>query len=121
MRDRLKGMATTASRLTAAVGEYLGELRRVRDTGAATEERSYYPALRDMLDAVGGTSWPKVFCVMELGQQGAGHPDLGLEDRVGGRPHPNPLPEGEGICHTPSQRVFNKFGSLSKSGFPEHP
>ena len=71
-------MATNASKLTAAVGEYLAELRRVRDTGAATEERSYYPALRDLLDAVGNTLRPKVFSVIELGQQGAGHPDIGL-------------------------------------------
>ena len=71
-------MAGNASKLTAAVGEYLGELRRVRGTGAATEERSYYPALRDLLDAVGGTLRPRVFSVIELGQQGAGHPDLGL-------------------------------------------
>ena len=71
-------MAGNASRLTAAVGEYLGELRRVRGTGAATEERSYYPALRDLLDAVGAALRPKVFSVIELGQQGAGHPDLGL-------------------------------------------
>ena len=71
-------MATTASKLTAAVREYLAELRRVRGTGAATEERSYYPALSKLLDAVGGALRPKVFSVIELGQQGAGHPDLGL-------------------------------------------
>ena len=109
-------MAGNASRLTAAVGEYLGELRRVRDTGAATEERSCYPALRDLLDAVGGTSRPKVFSVIELGQQGAGHPDLGLEDRVRGRPHPNPPPEGEGICHTPSYRMCRATGADAKRG-----
>ncbi len=28
--------------------------------------------------------------------------------RVKGRPHPNPLPPGEGICHTPSKSVFAK-------------
>ena len=71
-------MAANASKLTVAVEEYLAELRRVRATGAATEERSYYPALRDLLNAVGGTLRPKVFSVIELGQQGAGHPDLGL-------------------------------------------
>ena len=71
-------MTTNASKLTAAVGEYLAELRRVRATGAATEERSYYPALSNLLNAVGGTLRPKVFSVIELGQQGAGHPDLGL-------------------------------------------
>ena len=71
-------MAGNASKLTAAVGEYLAELRRIRATGAATEERSYYPALSKLLDAVGGTLRPKVFSVIELGQQGAGHPDIGL-------------------------------------------
>ena len=71
-------MAANASKLTAAVGEYLAELRRVRGTGAATEERSYYPALSNLLNAVGGALRPKVFSVIELGQQGAGHPDIGL-------------------------------------------
>ena len=71
-------MATTTSKLTAAVGEYLAELRRIRATGAATEERSYYPPLSNLLNAVGGTLRPKVFSVIELGQQGAGHPDIGL-------------------------------------------
>ena len=71
-------MATTASKLTAAVEEYLAELRRIRATGAATEERSYYPALHNLLNAVGGALRPKVFSVIELGQQGAGHPDIGL-------------------------------------------
>ena len=71
-------MAGNASKLTAAVGEYLAELRRIRATGAATEERSYYPALNKLLDAVGSTLRPKVFSVIELGQQGAGHPDIGL-------------------------------------------
>ena len=78
MRDRLCGMATTTSKLTAAAEDYLAELRRVRATGAATEERSYYPALHNLLNAVGGTLRPKVFSVIELGQQGAGHPDIGL-------------------------------------------
>ena len=71
-------MAGNASKLTAAVGEYLAELRRIRATGAATEERSYYPALNKLLDAVGSTLRPKVFSVIELGQQGTGHPDIGL-------------------------------------------
>ena len=44
-----------------------------------------------------------------------------VPEKTGGRPHPNPLPEGEGICHTGSKSVFNKFGPLSKSGFQAHP
>ena len=71
-------MAGNASKLKAAVEAYLAELGRIRATGAGTEERSYYPPLRDLLNAVGDTLRPKVFSVIELGQQGAGHPDIGL-------------------------------------------
>ena len=71
-------MAASGNKLTVAVEEYLSELRRIRATGAGTEERSYYPALRDLLNSVGGTLRPKVFGIIELGQQGAGHPDIGL-------------------------------------------
>ena len=71
-------MAATEAKLTAAVQEYLDDLRRVRASGGATGERSYYPPLANLLNAVGGTLKPKVFCVGELAQQGAGHPDFGL-------------------------------------------
>ena len=72
------GMAGTRDRLTAAVESYLGDLRRIRASGGATGERSYYPPLTNLLNAVGATLKPKVYCVSELAEQGAGHPDLGL-------------------------------------------
>ena len=72
------GMAGTRERLTAAVESYLGDLRRIRASGGATGERSYYPPLTNLLNAVGATLKPKVYCVSELAEQGAGHPDLGL-------------------------------------------
>ena len=71
-------MAGTTTKLTTAVETYLADLRRVRASGGATGERSYYPPLTNLLNAVGGSLRPKVFCVSELAQQGAGHPDLGL-------------------------------------------
>ena len=71
-------MAATNQRLTAAVEAYFNELRRVRASGGATGERSSYGALANLLDAVGATLRPKVFCVAELADQGAGHPDFGL-------------------------------------------
>ena len=40
------GMAGTRENLTAAVESYLADLRRVRASGGATGERSYYPAPR---------------------------------------------------------------------------
>ena len=72
------GMAGTRENLTAAVEGYLSDLRRVRASGGATGERSYYPPLSNLLNAVGGTLKPRVFCVGELAEQGAGHPDFGL-------------------------------------------
>ena len=71
-------MAGTTTKLTAAVEAYLADLNRIRASGGATGERSYYPPLTNLLNAVGGSLRPKVFCVSELAQQGAGHPDLGI-------------------------------------------
>ena len=47
-------------------------------SGGATNERSLYVPLANLLDAVGGTLKPKVFCVQELADQGVGHPAFGL-------------------------------------------
>ena len=71
-------MATTDTRLIQAVDDYLSDLRKIRASGGATGERSYYPPLTNLLNAVGGALKPKVFCVNELADQGAGHPDIGL-------------------------------------------
>ena len=71
-------MPTTATKLTSIAEDYLSDLRRVRASGGATGERSYYPPLNNLLNAVGSTLKPKVFCVGELAEQGAGHPDFGL-------------------------------------------
>ncbi len=71
-------MAATRTQLTSAVEAYLADLRRVRASGGATIERFYYPPLTNLLNAVGSTLRPKVFCISELAEQGAGHPDLGL-------------------------------------------
>ena len=71
-------MPANTSRLTSIVEEYLGDLRRLRASGGATGELSTYPALSNLLNAIGATLRPKVFCVVELADQGAGHPDIGL-------------------------------------------
>ena len=65
-------------RLIEAVEDYLAGLRRIRASGGATGERSSYGPLAQLLNAVGATLKPKVFCVGELADQGAGHPDFGL-------------------------------------------
>ena len=71
-------MAVIERKLTSAVEEYLAELRRIRATGGGTGELSYYPPLNNLLNAVGGSLRPRVYCVSQLAQQGAGHPDFGL-------------------------------------------
>ncbi len=71
-------MPATNTKLTTAVETYLTELRHARASGGATGERSSYPALAGLLTAVGATLKPKVICVSELADQGAGHPDFGL-------------------------------------------
>ena len=89
-------MTATSAKLTTAVEAYFAELRRVRATGGGTGERSTYPALRDLLNAVGDTLRPKVFCVVEMANQGAGQPDIGLyaaAQRQRGRPREGQIPE----------------------------
>ncbi len=89
-------MQATGTKLTAAVEAYLGDLRRIRASGGATGERSTYGPLSNLLNAVGGALRPKVFCVGEMAQQGAGHPDFGLytaKQVQKGQPKEGQLPE----------------------------
>ena len=71
-------MPQSTTKLSAAVETYFAHLRLVRASGGGTDERSYYTPLTNLLNAVGGTLRPRVFCIGELAQQGAGHPDMGL-------------------------------------------
>ena len=90
-------MAASGNKLRAAVEEYLAELLRIRATGGGTGELSYYPPLNNLLNALGGSLRPKVYCVSQLAQQGAGHPDFGLyaaKQVQGGRPRQGQTPEG---------------------------
>ena len=90
-------MPATDNKLKAAVEDYLAELRRIRATGGATGELSYYPPLTNLLNAVGGGLRPRVHCVSQLAQQGAGHPDFGLyaAGQVSrGQPKQGQTPEG---------------------------
>ena len=89
-------MATTTARLTAAVEHYLTDLQRIRASGSATGERSSYGPLANLLNAVGAALKPKVFCIGELADQGAGHPDFGLyatKQVQRGQPRPGQVPE----------------------------
>ena len=89
-------MPATTTKLTTAVEEYFDDLRRIRASGGATGELSSYLALGNLLNAVGSALSPKVFCVGQLAEQGAGHPDFGLYTRSQvqkGTPRPGQVPE----------------------------
>jgi hypothetical protein len=65
-------------KLEEIVASYFGDLRDKRGLGAGTPERSYYPAVAKLLDAIGLQLKPKVLCLSDLGNTGAGQPDFGL-------------------------------------------
>ena len=83
-------------KLKQAAEAYFTDLCRVRSSGGATDERSLYVPLANLLNAMGGALRPKVFCVQELADQGAGHPDFGLyttQQVQRGKPKPGQKPE----------------------------
>ena len=57
---------------------YIQDLREIRSTGAGVKETSYYPALSNLLNEVGRHLKPRVRCVINLANCGAGLPDGGL-------------------------------------------
>ena len=116
-------MPANAAKLTSIVEEYLGDLRRLRASGGATGELSTYPALANLLNAIGATLRPKVFCVVELANQGAGHPDIGLYSAgqvQKGKPRAGQAPE-RGVIEVkaPSDNAWLTAESRQVSGYWE--
>lgn len=77
---------------------YLSELKAIRASGAGVPETSYYPALSNLFNAVGQTLKPKVRCIINISNRGAGLPDGGLftadqfQHPTDGEPKPGQLP-----------------------------
>ena len=89
-------MTGTNTRLTAAVESYFADLRRMRASGGATGERSSCTPLANLLDAVGATLKPKVYCHGEFRRiiLGACSTRLPAADRVSaGDSSVNPPPK----------------------------
>ena len=89
-------MTGTNAKLAKAVETYFADLARVRASGGGTGELSNYGPLTNLLNAVGAALKPKVFCVGNLADQGAGHPDFGLyaaKQVQKGRPREEQTPE----------------------------
>ena len=60
------------------VEEYLKEMHEIRASGNAVKETSYYPAISNLLNSIGKTLKPRVRCVINIKNRGAGIPDGGL-------------------------------------------
>ena len=60
------------------LGTFLSDCTAIRRTAGGTRETSYYTAINNLLDSVGAQLKPKVRCVMQLKDLGAGSPDGGL-------------------------------------------
>ena len=89
-------MPITRRNFQTAVEAYFADLRRIRQSGLATDERSTYTPLANLLNAIGTTLKPKVYCLVEPSDQGAGHPDLFLytERQIQkGRPRKGQIPD----------------------------
>ncbi|MEC5213400.1 hypothetical protein RCH06_001950 [Polaromonas sp. CG_9.5] len=63
---------------TLSLETFLHAVRGVHGSGGGTKETSCYTALNNLLDAVGHALKPRVRCVMQLKNLGAGNPDGGL-------------------------------------------
>ena len=107
-------MAGTNTKLSAAVETYFADLGRIRASGGATGERSSYGPLANLLDTIGATLRPKVFCVGELADQGVGHPDFGLygaKQVQRGRPREGQVPE-RGVVEVKSSHDDMQAGAV---------
>lgn len=58
--------------------EYLHELHDIRSSGSAVKETSYYPAISNLLNGIGKALKPRVRCIINIKNRGAGIPDGGL-------------------------------------------
>lgn len=78
--------------------DYLGELAAIHSSRAGVAETSYYPALSNLFNEVGESLSPRVSCVLQLANRGAGNPDGGFftasqMQETGQRDWPAPMPE----------------------------
>lgn len=58
--------------------DFLQAVLSIHRTGGGTQETSFYTALNNLLDGAGHALKPRVRCVMQLKNLGAGNPDGGL-------------------------------------------
>lgn len=78
---------------TELLETYLVELREIRSSGAATKETSGYGTLENLFNAVGQKLRPRIRCIVQLKNSGAGYPDGGFfaSDQLRNRNEQEPL------------------------------
>ncbi|MGH9874314.1 MAG: type ISP restriction/modification enzyme [Pyrinomonadaceae bacterium] len=64
--------------LTSPLETYLRELYVIRSSGGSVKETSYYPVLSNLLNEIGKTLKPRVRCIINIQNSGAGLPDGGF-------------------------------------------
>jgi hypothetical protein len=64
------------------VGSFLDAVGAIHSTRAGTPETTYYPAVANLLDAIGRTLRPRVLCVPHPARGRAGIPDFGLFEQA---------------------------------------
>lgn len=60
------------------VETFLHDLNEIRSSGAAVKETSYYGPLASLFNEIGKSLKPRVKCIINLQNQGAGMPDGGF-------------------------------------------
>jgi hypothetical protein len=106
------------------VETYLKDLSEIHRTGGGVAEESYYGVLEALLNEVGRKLKPRVRCVPQLKNTGAGEPDFGLYaanqfQRAGDtRPMEGQLPERGVIeCKPWNDDSFARTASAQVSGY----
>ncbi len=107
-RGRPNRPPATTTKLTTAVEHYLADLQRIRASGSATGERSSYGPLANPLNAIGRALKPKVFCIGELADQGAGQtPERGVVEVKSAGDDAWLTAEGDQVS-----RYWNRYGLI---------
>ena len=90
------------------IERYLTHMGEVRNTRSNVPETSFYPALERLLSEIGKSLSPKVRCVINLANRGAGLPDGGLfsADQFRGKYRDADAKENPFLDQNPSRGVI---------------
>ncbi len=90
------------------IEHYLNDMSEVRGTRSNSPETSFYPALEKLLSSIGKGLNPKVRCIINLANRGAGLPDGGLftADQFGRKARPAEDKDNPFLSQNPSRGVI---------------